>query len=101
VFVPGDGGTGSPGDLNGSGSVTGTPGGTGTGGTSTGDLTGTGGTSGTSTNGVVTDGTGLPTSTTAGDSTSSSGVTPAPEPDVLWLVTGGLIAVARRRLGRR
>lgn len=107
-----------PADLTGSPTptTTGTPGGTTTGppdGTTTGvptDVTtsGPGGptttgfpgddTTGGSndTSGLTTNGTGLPT-TTVGDTTGRS----APEPQVLWLVTCGVLGVASRRLRRK
>ena len=55
-----------------------------------GDLTGT-------VTGTVTDGCVFPTTTTAG-ATTPSGTRPAPEPEMLWLVTCGLAGLASRRL---
>jgi hypothetical protein len=99
-FVPPDGGTGTPGLGTGSpGGATGVPNsatsGTPGGSTTVGPLTtGSGGSS-----------TGSPTSgvflTTVGGNTSSSGVTSAPEPGVLWLVAAGAIGVVSRRLRRK
>ena len=77
--------TGSPSDTLTTGAVVDT-------GDVPGDLTGslTGGVTGT-----VTDGSVFPTTT--GTSTSS-GATPAPEPEILWLVTCGIAGLASRRL---
>jgi len=55
-----------------------------------GDLTG-------SVTGTVTDGSVFPATTTAGESTTS-GATAAPEPEILWLMTCGVVGLASRRV---
>jgi hypothetical protein len=78
VFVPPDGGTGTPGLGAGSpDGATGVP--------------------GNSTSGVL-DGT--TSGASGGESTSSGGATSAPEPGTLWLVAAGVIALARRQMRR-
>jgi hypothetical protein len=107
-FVPPDAGTGTPGLGTGTpDGATGAPGGS-TSGTPGGSSTGF--PTDTLTNGWPVDttsglSTGTPTGgvfpTTVGVSTSSGGATSAPEPGVLWLVTAGVIGLARRRLKAR
>jgi hypothetical protein len=117
-FVPPDAGTGTPGLGTGTGTpdgATGAPGGS-TSGTPVATTSGPPGGSSTGfptdtlTNGWPVDttsglSTGTPTGgvfpTTVGVTTSSGGATSAPEPGVLWLVTAGVVGLARRRLKGR
>jgi hypothetical protein len=99
--------TGTTGGTTTGGATTGGPGGTTTGVPADVTTTGPGGPTTTGfpgdtiggsgdTTGRLTDGTVLPT-TTVGDTSG----TPAPEPQLLWLVTCGVLGVASRRLRRK